>query len=329
MTHETISHLIKTDLIEGKIPSTCCKRAFISGLIRGAGNYYVNSTGFGINIQHYSLDLIIKSAQLVKQLISYEPDVKMVKHKRDETNNSPKTLYEMDLSGAKCFDLLETTYISPAPYQLYDGIAKELIASTCCKKAFLQGVFLASGSITIPTVTTSKQGNTISTKGGYQMEFVLTDEDVAEDLLDLLTELDTEPKMRRRGDSFSVYIKDPEKMSDLCAFLGAMRAVLEIQNVIVIRSIRNDENRKNNCTSANIDKTIEASLKQQSAIYLLKKKGVFQTLDPSLQKTAEARLLYPDLSLTELCSKVEGNPSKSCINHRMRKILAIAEEYND
>ena len=142
----------------------------------------------------------------------------------------------------------------------------------------------------------------------------------------MLTKLDTEPKMRRRGEVFSVYIKDAEKISDLCAFLGAMRAVLEIQNTIVMRSIRNDENRKNNCTSANIDKTIEASLKQQSAIELLKSSGVLFTLDKALQDTANARLAYPELSLTELSSKIEGNPSKSCLNHRMRKLLSLAEE---
>lgn len=324
MTNEhTISHLVKEDMIQGKIHNTCCKRAFLSGLIRGAGNYYVTSSGFGINIQHQSPELIVKSAQMVKQLISFEPVVKMRKQDREF---NPKVVYEMDLPGAKCFDLLEEAYISPAPYQLYDGIAPELIESPCCQKAFLQGVFLASGTISIPQVDVDQNGIGTHTKGGYHLEFTLGDEVVAEDLLDLLTKLDTEPKMRRRGESFSVYLKDAEKISDLCAFLGAMRAVLEIQNTIVMRSIRNDENRKNNCTSANIDKTIEASLKQQSAIELLIKTGVLSTLDIGLQDTAGARLAYPELSLQELSSKIPGTPSKSCLNHRMRKLLSLAEE---
>ena len=245
----TISQIVKEDLIEGKIHNICCKRAFISGLIRGAGNYYVTSSGFGINIQHQSSELIVKCAQLVKQLIFFEPVVKMRQQER-------KIVYEMDLPGAKCFDLLEETYISPAPYQLYDGICHELIERPCCIKSFLQGVFLASGTISIPSFTIDENGVTISSKGGYYMEFNLSDEKVAEDLLDILTQIDAEPKMRRRGESFSVYLKDAEKISDLCALLGAMRGVLEIQNAIVMRSIRNDENRKNNCTSANIDKTI-------------------------------------------------------------------------
>ena len=315
----TISQIVKEDLIEGKIHNTCCKRAFISGLIRGAGNYYVTSSGFGINIQHHSSELIVKSAQLVKQLIFFEPVVKMRQQER-------KVIYEMDLPGAKCFDLLEETYISPAPYQLYDGICHELIERPCCIKSFLQGVFLASGTISIPSFTIDENGVTISSKGGYYMEFNLSDEKVAEDLLDILTQIDAEPKMRRRGESFSVYIKDAEKISDLCALLGAMRGVLEIQNAIVMRSIRNDENRKNNCTSANIDKTIEASLKQQTAIEKLQKYGVLSSLDKGLQDTAIARLKYPELSLTELSSKIEGNPSKSCLNHRMRKLLALADE---
>ena len=315
----TISQIVKEDLIEGKIHNICCKRAFISGLIRGAGNYYVTSSGFGINIQHQSSELIVKCAQLVKQLIFFEPVVKMRQQER-------KIVYEMDLPGAKCFDLLEETYISPAPYQLYEGICHELIERPCCIKSFLQGVFLASGTISIPSFTIDENGVTISSKGGYYMEFNLSDEKVAEDLLDILTQIDAEPKMRRRGESLSVYIKDAEKISDLCALLGAMRGVLEIQNAIVMRSIRNDENRKNNCTSANIDKTIEASLKQQTAIEKLQKYGVLSSLDKGLQDTAIARLKYPELSLTELSSKIEGNPSKSCLNHRMRKLLALADE---
>ena len=315
----TISQIVKEDLIEGKIHNTCCKRAFISGLIRGAGNYYVTSSGFGINIQHHSSELIVKSAQLVKQLIFFEPVVKMRQQER-------KVIYEMDLPGAKCFDLLEETYISPAPYQLYEGICEELIALPCCQKSFLQGVFLASGTISIPSFTLDENGTVISSKGGYYMEFNLGDEKVAEDLLDILTKLDAEPKMRRRGESFSIYIKDAEKISDLCALLGAMRAVLEIQNTIVMRSIRNDENRKNNCTSANIDKTIEASLKQQTAIEKLQKCGMLHSLDKGLQDTAKARLDYPELSLSELATKIEGKPSKSCLNHRMRKLLALADE---
>lgn len=310
-------------MIQGKIHNHCCKQAFLSGLIRGAGNYYVTSSGFGINIQHQSAELIVKSAQMVKQLISFEPVVKMRKQDREF---NPKIVYEMDLPGAKCFDLLEEAYISPAPYQLYEGIAEELISSPCCQKSFLQGVFLASGTISIPQVSETEDGASISSKGGYYMEFSLSDEQVAEDLLDLLTKLECEPKMRRRGESFSVYLKDAEKISDLCAFLGAMRAVLEIQNTIVMRSIRNDENRKNNCTSANIDKTIEASLKQQTAIDLLKNTGILATLDDSLRETAEARLAFPELSLTELSTKIPGNPSKSCLNHRMRKLLSLAEE---
>lgn len=323
MTQEhTISQIVKQELIESKIHNTCCKRAFISGLIRGAGNYYVTSAGFGINIQHQSSELIVKSASMVKQLIFFEPVVIMRQQER-------KVIYEMDLPGAKCFDLLEETFISPAPYQLYEGICPELIASPCCQKAFLQGVFLASGTISIPTFTLSESGATVAGKGGYYMEFNLGDEIVAENLLDLLTSLDAEPKMRRRGESFSVYLKDAEKISDLCAFLGAMRAVLEIQNTIVMRSIRNDENRKNNCTSANIDKTIEASLKQQYAIEKLMKHGVLKNLDKGLQDTALARLNFPELSLAELSLKIAGNPSKSCLNHRMRKLLTLAEEIPD
>ncbi|MBR2349506.1 MAG: DNA-binding protein WhiA [Clostridia bacterium] len=318
----SISQLVKEDIIEGKIPNVCCKKAFLSGLIRGAGNYYVNSSGFGINVQHQSPDLITKCAQMVKQLISFEPTVKMRQQEREVTtkrDNSPKTVYELELPGTKCFDLLEEAYISPAPFQLYEGIAPELIESPCCAKAFLQGAFLASGTISIPS---ADEGGS----AGYYLDITLTSEIVAEDLLNLLNNIGLDAKLRKRGETYSVYLKDAEKISDMCALMGAMRAVLEIQNTLVLRSIRNDANRQANCANANIDKSIEAGLKQVAAIELIDRKIGLSALDQGLRDTALARVAHPEMSLNELASVIEGNPSKSCLNHRMRKLVSLAEE---
>ncbi len=310
------SAVIKEEIIEGKIANKCCKKAFLSGVIRGAGSYYINSEGFGIVIQHQNPELIAKCAMLVKNLIGFEPIVKM--RKRDSEKN-PKTVYESDLPAAKCFDLMEEAYISPAPFQLYEGIAPELIANDCCKRAFLQGVFLASGTVSIPS--RDALGN-----AGYYLDITLTGEKTAYDLMELMNWLDFGAKIRKRGDYYSVYVKDAEKISDICAYMGAMRGVMEIQDVIVTRSLRNVTNRQTNCANANIDKTIEAGLKQTLAIeYIFATRGEGY-LDEPLRTTAKARLEHPEMTLTELSTILDGSPSKSCLNHRMRKLVAIAEE---
>lgn len=317
MENETsISAIIKEEIIESKILSSCCKKAFLSGAIRGAGSYYINSEGFGIVIQHQNNEFIAKCAGLVKNLVAFEPVVKM---RQRESEKNPKIVYEADLPGAKCFDLLEEAYISPAPFQLYDGIAPELIGKDCCKKAFLQGLFLASGTVSIP----SSEG---SGSAGYYLDISLTGEKVANDLQDLLNALDFGAKTRKRGEYFSVYIKDAEKISDICAFIGAMRGVLEIQNVIVMRSIRNVSNRQSNCETANVGKAVEAGIKQYMAIkYIFETRGQAYLEEP-LRSTAIARLENPDMTLTRLSEILDEHPSKSCLNHRLRKILAIAEE---
>lgn len=310
------SAIIKKEITESKIPSNCCKKAFLSGVIRGAGSYYINSEGFGVIIQHQNPELIAKCAMLTKTLIGYEPTVKM---RRRDSEKNPKTVYESDLPAAKCFDLLEDACISPAPFQIYDGIAPELIEKDCCKRAFLQGVFLANGTVSIP------HQNAIGT-GGYCLDISLSGEQVANDLAEMLNGLGFSAKTRKRNEYYVVYIKDAETISDLFAYIGAAQGVFEIQNVIVSRSLVNKANRQTNCTNANINKTVDAAIRQVSAIkYIFEVRGK-NFLEEPLRSTAQARLDNDEASLSGLCELIEGKPSKSCLNHRMRKIIAIAEE---
>lgn len=316
-----IAQLAKEELTSVKIGRTCCKRAFLAGIIRGAGNFYVDHEGFGVKVALPSAELIAKCALLVKNLVGNEPEVIMRTSSREVGN---KTVYELKLRGDVCFDLLSETGISPAPYQFADGIAPETVAEDCCASAFLRGIFLASGTVSAPP------RHTVTAKAvSYYLDFTVNTSRMAEDLKELLARFDVAARIRVRNELYSVYVKDAEIISNLLVRMGAVRAMMELQDILATRSLNNDNNRQINCASANIDKTIDASIRQILAIEKIRSARGLDSLDPALKATAEARLANPETTLSELAATLPGNPSKSCLNHRMRKLLAIAAEIDD
>ncbi len=316
-----IAQLAKEELTSLKISQSCCKRAFLAGIIRGAGNFYVDHEGFGVKVALPGADLIAKCAVIVKNLVGDEPEVIMRTSSREVGN---KTVYELKMRGDICFDLLSETGISPAPYQFADGISKDTVEKTCCACAFLRGLFLASGTVSAPP------RHTVTARGvSYYLGITLNSEKMAEDVKELLASLDISARIRVRNELYTVYVKDAETISDFLVRIGAVRAMMEIQDILATRSLNNDNNRQTNCASANIDKTVDASMRQIMAIEKIISERGLDSLDEALRITAEARLTNPETTLNELAALIPGNPSKSCLNHRMRKLIAIANEIDD
>ena len=180
------------------------------------------------------------------------------------------------------------------------------------KRAYVTGVFLSAGEVFLP-----KEDST-----GYQLEFTFPSYSYAKAFSRLLDELGFSGKVTDRHDSYVLYFKESETISDLLAYTGAGESVLKIQNLKVYRSVRNKENRIANCEFANIGKVVLAAQRQVSAITELIESGKLDTLDEKLREVALLRLQYPEEKLDELASKL--GISKSCINHRLRKIESIA-----
>lgn len=183
------------------------------------------------------------------------------------------------------------------------------------KKDYLIGVFLSAGSVFVPSEIDSKL---------YQLEFTFASREFANSFVEFLAELSFPSKCLDRKESSVVYVKESEVISDILAFMGAVECMLEVQNVKVYRSVRNNQNRISNCEVGNIGKTVEAAQKQINAIQKLQKAGKFVLLDQKLKEVGQARLNAPEEKLEALADSL--GISKSCINHRLRKIVAIAEE---
>ena len=182
--------------------------------------------------------------------------------------------------------------------------------SECCRRAFIKGAFLSSGTISSP----EKQ---------YHLEFSTPHFGISEPLRELLMEFDIPAKTLRRKSRYVTYFKDNDVICDILALMGAGRAALTLSEKSVSKSIANRDNRLINSENANYDKTITASVKQIIAINTIDNKLGLENLPVQLKELAELRLNNHDLPLSELAEKLEI--SKSGVNHRMRKIIEIAE----
>ena len=177
-------------------------------------------------------------------------------------------------------------------------------------RAFIRGVFLGSGSINNPENT-------------YHLEINLSSNEKMIFILEVLKKYDINLKQTENY----LYIKDGEEISKFLAFIGANKSVLEFEEIRVQKHMNNKVNRLVNCKTANLNKTITASVEQIDAINKLKKVGEFQKLDDSLKEIAELRLQFPDISLVELGQKLKNPLGKSGVNYRLKKIIQISKSY--
>ncbi|MGI6751218.1 MAG: DNA-binding protein WhiA [Anaerovoracaceae bacterium] len=199
----------------------------------------------------------------------------------------------------------------------YDYIAsdiyEEIIKRKCCKKAYLRGVFIGAGTISDP-------------EKGYHLEMVVDNEILASDLRRLINSFGLRSKIVKRRKHYVVYLKEAEQIIDFLNILGAHGQLLEIENIRILKDIRNRTNRIVNCESANLDKTVNTAYRQIESIKTIEKLAGLDSLSPRLAEAADLRLKNPQASLEELASMTNPPVKKSGIYHRLRKIDEIAEK---
>ena len=183
----------------------------------------------------------------------------------------------------------------------------------CCKRAFIRGAFLASGSISDP-------------EKGYHFEIVNQCEQKARHLQSIICSFDIDAKIVVRKKSYVVYVKEGAQIVDMLAIMEANVALMNLENIRILKEMRNSVNRKVNCETANINKTVNAAVKQIEDIRLIEKKMGFHNLSNGLSEIAELRLQYPEATLKELGRMLNPQVGKSGVNHRLRKLSEIADE---
>jgi len=188
-----------------------------------------------------------------------------------------------------------------------------LIERMCCKRAYLRGVFLAAGSLTNP-------------EKGYHFEIVCEVEKQANIIMGILIDFGLKAKLIERKKYYVVYIKDSSMIVDALNVMGAHVSLMDMENVRILKDVRNAVNRRVNCETANLNKTVSAAVKQIEDIkYIEAEKGI-KYLPENLWEIARLRLEEPELSLKDLGQMLNPPLGKSGVNHRLRKISEIANE---
>ena len=187
-----------------------------------------------------------------------------------------------------------------------------LLEDECCRTAFLRGAFLAGGSVTDP-------------EKRYHLELTGSHAQASREMSALLTEMGFLPRSVRRGGATVIYFKQSEHIEDLLTTIGAPASAMDVMTAKVDKSIRNGANRAMNCDMANVNKTLDAAEEQLTAIERLRGGSAWESLPEKLRQTAQLRLAYPELSLAQLAERCDPPVTKSCMNHRMRKLLEKEE----
>ena len=181
-----------------------------------------------------------------------------------------------------------------------------------CLKAIIKGLFLGSGSINNP-------------ENKYHLEIVLNQEKNLEDSIKILEKLRIRSKKMTTKNKYSIYIKEGEEISKFLALIGANKAVMRFEEIRVRKEMKGKVNRLVNCETANLNKTLNASIEQIAAIKKLQKTGEFNKLNANLKEIAKLRLENPDMSLTDLGKILKEPIGKSGVNYRLKKIIELAK----
>ncbi|MGN0807542.1 MAG: DNA-binding protein WhiA [Candidatus Coproplasma sp.] len=307
---------IKNEIVSSSIEKECCRIAFLSAFVHLSGSIISKNGVYGFEIVTENEG----TALYVKLLFYKSFNVELVLNGVQYDSKSGKDKYKLEYLGQDALTILEKLGIVKSrngELSLIFGIDPKIIKSECCKLAYIKSAFLGGGSCTLPEEQTYS-------RTGYHFEVVFSNRIAANDFCELLCEFEILAKCVLRKDSAVVYLKSKEVISDILNLIQADKSLKKLNKIVEFKDQSNNANRVSNCSVSNIDKTVKASVAQIKAIEIISQTVGLQSLASNLFELAEARLADPEASMQELADRL--GISKSCLNHRMRKIMAISSQ---
>jgi len=290
----------------------CCQLAELAALIRMDGSIHISADHhMSLGIETQNAAVARKMYFLGKTLFNLKEEVSVRRNNRLRKNVIYSVKMVPQPGTKKALDKLGIDF-TPAGYKIHWN--SELVKKRCCQKAYLRGAFLGGGSISNPEQKT------------YHLEIITSDSFNDELISELMRNFNIEPKTTWRKKAHVIYLKDSEMIVDFLNVVGAHCALLNFENIRVHKDVRNRVNRIVNCETANLNKTVEAGLKQVETIRYLERSIGLENLPVGLKEIARARLENPEVSLKELGETMEPPLSKSGVNHRMRRLKRIADK---
>ena len=301
----SFSYDTKNELCRLPVQKLCCARAEAYGILLFCNTFSATEVRIITENPHFAARLPKLFRRAVNLQFDRQPEQEQEEGKRIfQITDQKKLDHIINLLG---FDPQQNLVL-----HINFGMVEE----TCDRAAFLRGAFFAGGSITDP-------------QKRYHLELTTSHLQVSRELNSLLQECGYPPKSLSRGGSLITYFKQSDQIEDFLTLIGAPVAAMNVMSAKLEKDLRNSVNRRLNCDSANLDKAVEAAQEQMEAIRRLQAAELLEQLPDKLQETAALRLEYPELSLSELAAEFDPPVSKSCLNHRLRKLLELSRDLSE
>jgi hypothetical protein len=313
----SFSSKVKQELMRQMPAARHCLLAEFIAIFTHSGKVVFTEKGnCYLEIRTENLTVAVKSDILVRNVFQTAPEVRVRNH--NIQGNVREYLLRICgredvisiLKAVKMMDDRGRMKGNPLPHQ------SVLIQNSCCKRAFLRGAFLAAGSVTDP-------------EKAYHLEIAVLSPSFAEKLQELMSFFSLDAKIVVRKKYQVVYLKEGSQIVDFLNVVEAHVALMEFENIRIVKEVRNTVNRQVNCETANIGKTVAAAAKQLEDIRYIEKNMGLRKLAVGLREIAELRLEYPDSSLQELGQMLDPPIGKSGVNHRLRKLGNIADDLRE
>ena len=304
---------VKDELIRLPLGKSCCMLSEISALTQTSGHLSFRGAGrFSVSYRLENAGTARRLFQLLKKRLGINPTLHFIQSARW---GGQRTCV-LTLSPEDSRLLLEALHMTETDGEgqthLKRTVPRHPMTRQCCRKAFLRGAFLGAGSLNHPD-------------RGYHFEWKADDAELAGTLEKLLEKCELPCRTYDRKGKTVVYFKSAQEIADLLALMGAGQSVLELENIRIRRQLRAEAARAANCDEHNGEKMLDTAQRQADAIRQISlKQGLF-TLPPALQEIARLRIENTDLSLKDLGDMMTPKLSKSGVNHRMRRLMEIAE----
>ncbi len=309
---------IKRELANQRSSSRHCQIAEITAIISMCGGVTVSGRErFRLKIQTENLSVARKYFTLLTKTfnIVVETSIRQYKGKKKAR------IYEVTVKNHEdALQILKATRMLKGGGETYMDLEEdfnlsdsEVIRRTCCKRAFLRGAFLVTGSVSDPNKF-------------YHLEFACSSMYKAEQIRRVLKAFDLDAKIVQRKKYYVVYLKEGDRIVDVLNVIEAHQSLMELENIRILKDMRNLLNRQVNLETANITKTVNAAVKQIEDIRYIQETIGFEELGKGLAEMAEVRLANPHAPLSELGMLLTPQVGKSGVNHRLRKLSEIAED---
>ena len=291
---------VKAELADVEPKARHCQVGELGAMLEVAGKPFFDAAAgeSGLRIRTESPDVVRKVFTIADKAFKIGNEFS----KKETEHAGGKREYEARLKAGLALNRIARSFA-----------AKGALERTCCRRAYLRGAYLAAGTISDPNRY-------------YHLEIACPDDYAAGRVMGVMRDFALNAKQVERKGSQVVYLKEADQIAEFLRLTGASRMLMEFENIRIMREMRGSVNRQVNCETANLKKTVDAAVRMTEDITYLRDRGVLAHVSPALRRAAEARLTYPQASLTELGELMTPKVGRSGVNHRLRRLMEMASD---